>query len=198
MFRLAHYAEDTPGLWAAPVVLLVLMFLAAFVVARKTSAPQRVIGNLAVWVGLLLVTLPLMSRLASMHVGISMDSEDYRASYYGGPVGWQATLLLGLVGLVCAAVVALVSGAVDRTQLRAQAGRLQANPGRPAQPTPAPWPPGQQPSGPPPGWQPGWQQPPAPQSADPWPHTPVPSHQPSPPATTDPDEGRTRIRPPTQ
>ncbi|GAA2148278.1 hypothetical protein GCM10009844_26530 [Nocardioides koreensis] len=153
LHHLAHYAQDTPGLWAAPVVMLVVLFLAAFTVARKTAAPQRILGNLGVFVALLLVALPLMSRLTSMHAGARLDGEDLEGSYYIGQVGWQATLLLALTGLVCAGLVALMSRSINPAAVRAQAsalaGRMQSNPGRPPATPPA------APTGPPPSWQPG-------------------------------------------
>ncbi|GAB3783407.1 hypothetical protein GCM10027601_15600 [Nocardioides ungokensis] len=134
--RLGHYADDTPGLWAAPVVMLVVLFLAAFAVARRTGSAQRILGNLAVFVGLLLVALPLMSRLTSAHAGITVDGDSSRGSYYLGQIGWQATVLLALFAVLCAAAVALMSGAVTpaavRVQASALAGRIQSDPGRPA------------------------------------------------------------------
>jgi hypothetical protein len=178
MHRLAHYAQDTPSLWAAPVVMLVVLLLAAYVVRRRTRAPERVIGNLAVFVALLLVALPLVSRLTSLHAGVSGSdgNEPYRSSFYIGQVGWQATLLLALAALVCAALVAVTGGGVDRAQLRGQAAavarRLQADPGRPAgSPTPHPAPPPASP--------------------------PTPPVLPPPPSWT-PDDGHTRFRPPAE
>ena len=153
LHHLAHYAQDTPGLWAAPVVMLVVLFLAAFAVARRTAAPQRILGNLGVFVALLLVVLPLMSRLTSMHAGARLDGEDLEGSYYIGQVGWQATLLLALMALVCAGLVALMSRSINPAAVRAQAsalaGRMQSNPGRPPAAPPG------APTGPPPGRQPG-------------------------------------------
>src|SRR6478735_5110865 len=149
LHRLAHYADDTPGLWAAPVVMLVVLFLAAFAVARRTATPQRILGNLGVFVALLLVALPLMSRLTSAHVGTSLEGDSDRGTYYLGQVGWQATLLLTLAAVLCAGVVALMSRAVSPATVRAQAaavvGRLQSDPGRPTG----------QPTTPPPSWRPG-------------------------------------------
>ena len=148
LHRLAHYADDTPGLWAAPVVMLVVLFLAAFAVARRTASPQRILGNLGVFVALLLVALPLMSRLTSAHVGTSLEGDSNRGTYYLGQVGWQATLLLTLAAVLCAGVVALMSRAVSPATVRAQAaavvGRLQSDPGRPTG----------QPTTPPPSWRP--------------------------------------------
>lgn len=185
LHHLAHYAQDTPGLWAAPVVMLVVLFLAAFVVARRTAAPQRILGNLGVFVALLLVALPLMSRLTSMHAGLSVEGEDYRGSYYIGQVGWQATLLLALAALVCAVLVALMSRSINPAAVRAQASalaaRMQSDPGRPAG----------APTGPPPTWQPTT--PPPPPPGTPWPQTnespQVPEQQPG--------DGHARFRPPT-
>jgi hypothetical protein len=197
LHHLAHYAEDTPGLWAAPVVMLVVLFLAAFTVARRTAAPQRILGNLGVFVALLLLALPLISRLTSLHAGMRVSEEDYRADAYIGQVGWQATLLLVLAALVCAAVVALMSRALDPATVRAQAsalaGRVQANPGRQGATPTAPPAPRQEWTPAPPAPQQGWA--PSPQSQQHWEPAPQWPATTPPPADGEPDDGRTRIRP---
>lgn len=153
LHHLAHFAHATPGLWAAPAVMLVVLLLAVLTVARRTAAPERVLGNLAVFVALLLVAVPLLSRVTSMHAGLSASAgtDSYHFAFDVGPVGWQATLLLALVAVACALPVALVGGhfrpALVRAQVGALAGRLRSDSGRrsvvpttppPAAPPPAP------------------------------------------------------------
>ena len=76
MHHLKFFTEDEPGLWAAPVVALVVMAVSAFVVARKSAHPTHIVGNLLRWVGLLFVFIPLTLRLASVHAGFSSEGDD--------------------------------------------------------------------------------------------------------------------------
>ncbi|MBB6626380.1 zinc ribbon domain-containing protein [Nocardioides sp. KIGAM211] len=211
--RLAYYADDTPGLWAAPVVLVAVLLLAAYVVVRRSSAPARVLPNLAVWVATLLVVLPLLARVTSLQGGIDSDNAPgYHAGFRLGVTGWETTLLLTLVGLVCAVLVALLTGSVDRAGLRAGAsglaGRLQSDPSRPAGAAGAGgpgagapgagrpgagWAPAGAPQAPPAGWHPPGTEPladptpPAPVPGSPWPSTgPTPPTQPLPEAAPPP------------
>ncbi len=137
--HLAYFTDESPGLWAAPVVALAAMAVTALLVARR--APRhRLAPNLLVWVAAVLVTTPLFVRLSGLHASldVSGQGEDYEGWGSIGLVGWQATLLLTLIALVCALIVAWRAGALDVSRLRAQARdlgqRVQTNPGR--QPTP--------------------------------------------------------------
>lgn len=138
--HLAHFTDESPGLWAAPVVMLLALVLTGLLVARR--APRhRLAPNLLVWVGVVLVTTPLFVRLSGLHAGIEVSGqgEDYEGFGSIGLVGWQATLLITLVALICALVLAWRSGALDVKRLRSQArdfgARVQSNPGRPTTPT---------------------------------------------------------------
>ena len=146
--HLPYFADDDPGLWAAPVVMIAFLLVATYVVARK-SPPHRVLANLGVWVAVVLVTTPLFVRVSSLHARMDVPDEDYRAFGTIGVVGWQATIFLTLATLVCALLVALMTRSLNLQQLRGQAGALgrmvQSNPGRPAPgvapPPPPPTPP---------------------------------------------------------
>lgn len=141
--HLAHFAEESPGLWATPVVMLAVLVVTCLLVARR-SPRHRLTHNLLVWVGVVLVTTPLFVRLSGLHADIEVSGrgENYDAFGSIGLVGWQATLLLTLVSLVCALAVAWRSGALDVARLRSQArdlgGRVQSNPGRSTAPPPQP------------------------------------------------------------
>ena len=182
MHHLKFFTEDEPGLWAAPVVALVVMLVSAFVVARKSAHPTHIVGNLLRWVGLLFVFIPLMLRLASVHAGFSSEGDDgdYEGSGFVGPDGVQTTFFLAGIGLVCAVIVAAISRAIDLNQIKAQlsavGAKIQSTPAAPiAPPTAAalpaeaadnrsrrlPVPNQPPPTDPPPTGPPPWGQPPA-------------------------------------
>lgn len=137
--HLAHFTDESPALWAAPAVVLGVLVVTALLVARR-AARDRVLPNLLVWVGLMLVTTPLFVRLSGLHASmdVSGQGEEYEAWGTIGLVGWQATVLLTLIALVCALVVAWRTGSLDVDRVRTQAKdlgrRVQSNPGRPAPP----------------------------------------------------------------
>ena len=175
MHRLKFFAEEEPGLWAAPVVALVVMAVSAFVVARKSAHPTHIVGNLLRWVGLLFVFIPLMLRLASVHAGFSSEGDDgdYTGSSFVGPDGVQTTFFLAGIGLVCAVIVAAISRAIDLNQIKAQlsavGAKIQSTPAAPGVPEPPqPYPPTQQqpqpypPNQPPPTAPAPWRPPPPP------------------------------------
>lgn len=149
--HLAHFTDESPGLWAAPAVMLATVVVTALLVARR--APRRRVAlNLLVWVAAVLVTTPLFVRLSGLHASIDVSGEGDEYEGWGsiGLVGWQATLLLTLVALLVALIVAWRAGGLDVTRLRTQARdlgqRVQSNPGRqpppPVQePAPQPAPP---------------------------------------------------------
>ena len=178
MHRLKFFTEDEPGLWAAPVVALVVMVVSAFVVARKSAHPTHIAGNLLRWVGLLFVFIPLMIRLASVHAGFSSEGGDgdYKGSGFVGPDGVQTTFFLAGIGLVCAIIVAAISRAIDLNRIKAQlsavGAKIQSSPAPPIAPNPPqpyppqPYPP-QQPQ--PPAGPPPWDQPPPPPQPPPQP-----------------------------
>ena len=128
MRHLKFFAEDEPGLWAAPVVAVVVLLVSALVVARQSAHPTHIVGNLLRWVGLLFVFIPLMVRLASVHAGFSSDGDDTDdgGSGFIGPDGVQTTFFLAGIGLVCAVIVAAFSRAIDLNQIKAQLSALGA------------------------------------------------------------------------
>jgi hypothetical protein len=126
--RLGYFAGEDPGLWAAPVVALVVVMVATVVVARRTRTREALQASLLTWVGLLVVTTPVLVWLTSVHGSIS--AADGKASGAEGANGWWAALLLPLLALVCSAVVAQSRGALDLSRMREVGRRLQSDPGR--------------------------------------------------------------------
>ncbi len=139
--HLAHFTDESPALWAAPVVVVGVLVATCLMVARR-AARDRVLPNLLVWVGLVLVTTPVFVRLSGLHASMDLSGrgEEYEGWGSIGLVGWQATVLLTLVALACALVVAWRTGSLDVDRVRAQAKdlgrRVQSNPGRPTAPPP--------------------------------------------------------------
>jgi hypothetical protein len=126
--HLGYVAGQDWGLWAAPVVALLVIGAATVVVARRTRDDGALPASLLTWVGLLLVTTPAFVWLTSARAGISSNGE--RASGAEGVHGWLAALLLPLAGLVCAAVVARSRGVLDLGRVREIGRRLQSDPSR--------------------------------------------------------------------
>jgi hypothetical protein len=140
MHRLWWYADaghgDEPGLWAAPLVTVLLLVAGAYVVARASRSRETMLRDLLVWAASMLVFVPLLVRVSSGHgtFAISGDGEEFDASGYVGPEGWQVTLMFLLLALVVALVVARLRGVLDTSRLRALARTLQTSPtGPPAQ-----------------------------------------------------------------
>ena len=142
--RLAWFAGDEgeePGLWAAPAVLLLVLLACASWVASRSRGAFVVLRDLVVWCGVLLVAVPLLTRLANLHVGGDLESEgdEATAEAYVGLVGGQATFFIFLIAIVVSLGVAYVRGGLSAAQLRATFGRLQLNPATgPAAPPPPP------------------------------------------------------------
>lgn len=147
--RLGWFAGDEgeePGLWAAPFVLFGVLAVSAWWVASRSRERTHVARNLAVWCALLLVAVPWLTRLASLHGGgdLASDGDEATISGYAGLNGLEATIFTFLIALVVASVFVVVKGSLDTRQLRGALGRLQVNPA--AGPPP---PPAQQPTQPP-------------------------------------------------
>jgi hypothetical protein len=133
--RIAWYAGDhgdEPALWAAPVVLIVVLAAATWVVARMSDKAD-LLRNLLCWVGSLLVFLPIIARLANGHasVEVEFDGEEYRSSGMMGVEGVQTTFFITAIALVIALVIAFARGVIDKETF-GSLRRLQAHAGRPA------------------------------------------------------------------
>lgn len=193
--------EDEPGLWVAPfVVVAVFTFLALRVVrsARADQTDPRPFGHLpdarlggaadghgvtplralGVWLLSLVVVVPWLVRLSSLHgsgnAEFSGSDEPYEFSGSFGPDAVQTTLLIVLVAVMVAFVVALTSGVLSPEAMRAGLSKVSAAVQNP------------------PGSVPGHQQPPSatPPSATPLSATPLSAPPPSaPPPSAPPPAG---------
>ena len=92
--RLAFFAGDEgeePALWAAPVVLLVVLAACAVLVASRSRDRTQVVRDLAVWCALLLVAVPWLIRLANLHGSGTYDFDGGDEGFSGKPsstVSW--------------------------------------------------------------------------------------------------------------
>lgn len=138
--------EDEPGLWISPVLLLAVLLVATLVVLRLT-ARSRAVPVLGAWLAALLVAVPLLSRLSSMHVSVSatFDGEDFDSTAYVGLDGFQTTVLVALVAALVSLGLAFARGLLDPATVKAglsrTLGSLQSAPSaqdRPADPAAEP------------------------------------------------------------
>ena len=134
MHRLWWYADpsrgDEPGLWAAPLVTVLLLVAGAYVVARASRSRETMLRDLLVWAASMLVFVPVLARVSSGHAALSVtgDGEDFDGTMYVGPEGWQVTLMFVLLAAIIALVVARLRGALDTSRLRALVRTLQSSP----------------------------------------------------------------------
>jgi len=134
MARLATITDHEPGLWIAPVVLIAVLFLAAYVVARRSAEPRLILRNLAIWTGGLFVTLPILLRLTSAHASyVASGSEASRGHGFLGPNGFEAVFFMVGIGLLCSLAVAWASHALDAQLVTAQLARLRQFQQRPGE-----------------------------------------------------------------
>ncbi len=147
--RLAYFASsdhvNEPGLWVSVAVVPVVLLLAAYVVARKSGHRGAVMGNLLRYSALLLVAIPLLSRLASVHANVSLShvragslfgsigfDKKFSATGYVGANGLEVTVFLFLIGALAAALIGALTGALDVNKLKGQATdiakQMQAQP----------------------------------------------------------------------
>lgn len=188
--RLWDFADDNGALfWVAPLAALAVAALAVSTVVRRTPDRSQVLRSVAVYLGGLVLVVPLLVRFANTHVSFSAEGggESVESETTAGSHGFQTMLLFLLLSALVAAVVLVVNGVLDLGSMKARASAfarsVQSNPAQQHGPPPqAPPPYGPPPYGPPPQVQPGQQPqpwgPPPPQP--PWGQQPPP-HQPPPP-----------------
>lgn len=129
--------EEEPGLWVSPLVMLAVLLVSTLVVLRRTDR-EGALPTLGAWLVGLVVVVPLLSRLASLHLSGSaaVEGEEFDGSAYVGPDGLQTTVLLVLVAALVALALALSRGLVDAASLRRGVARslrgLQSAPTAPA------------------------------------------------------------------
>jgi hypothetical protein len=126
--HLGYFAGQDHGLWAAPLVMLAVVGIATLAVARRSRSVAHLQASLLAWVGLLLLSTPVLVRLTSVHA--SVHASDGSAGGAFGVNGWWAAVLLPLVALACSVAVAASRRALDLSALGELARRLQRNPGR--------------------------------------------------------------------
>lgn len=134
--------DDEPGLWIAPVVVLVVFLVSALAVAHRVQRRDRVLGSLGVWAASFLIVTPILVRLSGGHAHFelvdagrrvrALNGDDYSASAYFGLNGVQATFFMFFVALLVALAVAWRCGGLDLIKARRFFSAIQADPGRSA------------------------------------------------------------------
>lgn len=126
--HLKTFADQDPGLWAAPLVMIAVIALATHVVVRTTRSRGSLQASLVAWTVTVLLATPLLVHLTSIHGSVS--ASDGSASGAVGVHGLPATLLLTLATLLWSLLVAWRLGILDTARLRELGRRIQTNPGQ--------------------------------------------------------------------
>lgn len=148
--RLTWFTSDAPqphepGLWVSLVVVPVVLLLAVLIVARRSGRREAILGNVLRFVAGLLVGIPLLVRLCSMHASADVNSKgrdvidglidgSARGSAFVGAAGVDTTFELALYALAVGLFIAGVTGAIDVNKLRGHAGQVARTMTAPAAP----------------------------------------------------------------
>jgi len=178
--RLWDFADHNGTLfWLAPLAAVALAAFGVWTVIRRSTDRSLVMRNVGVYLASLVVVVPLLVRLANVHVWLTAG-EGYDQDNTFGLEGFQTMLLFVSLSAAVAAVLLVVTGNLDLNQVTGKAAAfarsVQTNPGQPGPQSPPQWggPAGPPPQGPPPGWQP----PPGPPPQGPPPQGPPPQGPP--------------------
>ena len=142
--RLWDFADENgAAFWVAPLVAIALAVLGVWMVVRRTPDKRHALRNVAVYLGSLVVVIPLLVRLSNAHLDseVKFDGDSFDSSTTVGLAGFQTMLLFVLLSLVVAAVYLLVTGNLDLGRAEVE-GR-----GVPEQPEPGPVPAAVRPAG---------------------------------------------------
>ncbi|KRF17983.1 hypothetical protein ASG90_06600 [Nocardioides sp. Soil797] len=141
---IADFAGDHGALfWIALLVGIPALAAAVWMVVKKCTPTANPLINVGVYVASLLLFVPLMVRLANVHV-VQSDDDD-SISIAGGLAGGNTLLLFLAFSLVAGAVILVLTKNLDVNALKAKAQSFQGQPGQAGQPgqQPGQW--GQQP-----------------------------------------------------
>jgi hypothetical protein len=97
-------------------------------VVRRSHDRSEVLRNVGIYLASLVVVVPLLVRLANVHMDIHVeaDGEDFDSSTWVGVAGFQTTLLFLLLSVLVAAVYLVVTGNLDLSAVKARAASLQS------------------------------------------------------------------------
>ncbi|MFS3129733.1 zinc ribbon domain-containing protein [Nocardioides sp. Bht2] len=122
--RLGDFADDNGVLfWIAPLIAIAIAVAGVYAVIWKSLDRTKVLRNVAVYVGLLLVVVPFLVRFANAHLNFKVEVEDetYKASLWLGVSGFGTTGLFFLLSLIVAAILLVVTGNLDVNAVKAKA-----------------------------------------------------------------------------
>ncbi len=128
--RLWDFADENgAAFWVAPLVAIALAVLGVWMVVRRTPDKRHALRNVAVYLGSLVVVIPLLVRLSNAHLDseVKFDGDSFDSSTTVGLAGFQTMLLFVLLSLVVAAVYLLVTGNLDLAGLKSKAAAFQSN-----------------------------------------------------------------------
>ncbi|WP_200951063.1 hypothetical protein [Nocardioides sp. Root140] len=114
--------------WVALLVGIPALAAAVWMVIKRSTGTANPLYNVGVYIGSMLIVVPLLVRLSNVHVTSEFDSENYTIA--GGLSGGTTLLLFMVFSLVAAAVILVVTGKLDVNALKAKASNFQSQPGQ--------------------------------------------------------------------
>lgn len=132
MERLSGFADEIGGLfWVSPVLAVAIALIAAWAVIRRSPDRTKVMRDVAVYLGVLVVAVPFLAKLANL-TGTE-GSGDEESTFWLGIDGVQTTLLFLLISAVATLLLLVLSGSLDAAAIKARLASLQSDPGKPSQ-----------------------------------------------------------------
>jgi len=131
--RLWDFADDNGALfWVAPLAAIAIAVLGVYAVVRRTPERTQILRNVGVYLGGLVIVIPLLVRLANVHAGFSAegDGESVDQDTLAGLEGFQTMFLFLLLSVIVAAVFLVVTGNIDVNAVKAKAATFQSQPGQ--------------------------------------------------------------------
>lgn len=129
---IGDFAGDHGALfWTALLVGIPALAAAVWMVVKRSTGKANPLFNVGVYLGSLLIIVPLLVRFSNLHLTSSDDDDS--VTFAGGLAGGNTLLLFLVFSLVAAAIILVVTGNLDVNALKAKAQSFQGQPGQPGQ-----------------------------------------------------------------
>ena len=114
--------------WIALLVGVPALVAAVWMVVKRSTGNAKPLYNVGVYLGSMVVVIPILVRFANIHISQSDGSDDLTVT--GGLSGGNTLLLFLAFSLVAAAVILVVTGNLDVNALKSKAANFQSQPGQ--------------------------------------------------------------------
>lgn len=124
MERLSGFADQIGGLfWVAPIVAIAIALFAVWTVIRRSPDRTKSMRDVAVYLGLLIVAIPVLARFANFTGGGESGDDD--VSFWFGIDKLQTMFFFLLISAAAGALLLVLTGNLDVAAVKGKAASLQ-------------------------------------------------------------------------